>query len=69
MMDMQNLAKTLKAARLMHEGRSTEGHSLLTNLRGQDLRDAARFIEDYPLIAEIMMRRGAEADVTRMEDI
>lgn len=69
MMDMRNLAKTLKAARLMHEGRSTEGHSLLKNLRGQDLRDAARFVEDYPLIAELMMRRGAKADDTLMEDI
>ncbi len=69
MMDIRNLAKTLKAARLMHEGRSTEGHRLLTNLRGQELRDAARFIENYPLIAEIMMRRGTEADDTPMEDI
>jgi hypothetical protein len=63
MMDIRNLAKTLKAARLMHEGKGIEGHKLLKNLRGEDLRDAARFVEDYPLLAEIIMRRGAtEAD-------
>ena len=40
MMDMQNLAKTLKAARLMRKGKTTEGRNLLKNLGSQDLRDA-----------------------------
>jgi hypothetical protein len=61
MMDIRNLAKTLKAARLMHEGKCTEGDNLLKTLRGKDLRDAARFVEDYPLLAEIIVRRAAEA--------
>jgi hypothetical protein len=67
MVDMRNLAKTLKAARLMHQGKSTEGHNILKNLRAQDLHDAARFVQEYPLIAEIMMR--AEVINTPIEEI
>ena len=69
MMDIRNLAKTLKAARLMHEGKCTESHNLLKNIQGQDLRDAARFVQDYPLVAEIMMRSESQADDTLTGEI
>ena len=62
MLDLQDIAKTLKAARLMHERQSSGDSPILTKLRDQDLREAAHFIEKYPLIAEIMMRRGTDAD-------
>ncbi len=68
MMDIRNLARTLKAARLMHEGRSTEGSKLLKYLGDQDLRDAARFVENYPLLAEMIMRRDAQAGDTPPEE-
>jgi hypothetical protein len=64
MMDIRNLARTLKAARLKHEGRGTEGSKLLKYLGDQDLRDAARFVENYPLLAEMIMRRDAQAGDT-----
>jgi len=62
MLDLRDIAKTLKAARLMQERQSSGNHPILTKLRDQDLREEAHFIEKYPLIAKIMMRRGANAD-------